>query len=716
MAGVRRAVAVAGFAASALLVVLPTPAAALFNNGSVIAPCNSTLYCYGDMLKQIQLAAPFSDSKTFVDMPTVRPLDEVVAAFANLTKPLTNNTALNNFLATYFAPAGGELESVPPDQLIINATFLGSVHDTVIYQFVQKVIAIWPDLTRRYTGSSGSSGSSNNATGATNCTGCQSSFVPVNRTFVVAGGRFREPYYWDSYWIVEGLLRTGGSFVNITRNTIENFLDLIDQFGFVPNGARVYYLNRSQPPLLSQMVRVYLEHTNDTSILDRAVPLLIKEHAFWTTNRSVSVTAADNKTYTLNRYSVLNNQPRPESYLEDYVTVNNQSYYAANGSVYKAPQPLNASQQAALYAQLASGAESGWDYGTRWLARPNDSVTDTYFPLRSLNINNLVPVDLNSILYWNEVTIGAFLNTTGNATAAATWAETARNRSAAMYAVLWNETLFSYFDYNTSAQAQNIYVPRDADATAAADDTDTAPPGYQVLFDIAQLYPFWTGAAPARLKNDPLAVKLAYARVDAYLAANAGGVPATNLQTGQQWDQPNVWPPLQHVLMQGLLNTPPTFGTNDSDYQAVQSLALRLGQRYLDSTFCTWYATGGATTETPQLPGFTPAANGTIFEKYTDNATNGAGSGGEYTVVEGFGWSNGVLLWTVDTFRNQLTRPDCGNITAANITPGKRSVEAEGGDGGGGLARRARPPSAVQLDPYDAKWIKMFGSRSRDEE
>ncbi|CAK7565202.1 MAG: hypothetical protein SEPTF4163_003113 [Sporothrix epigloea] len=681
---------------------LAEPVTALYNNGTIIAPCDSPLYCYGDVLKGIQLAAPFSDSKTFVDMPTVRPLHEVLSAFNNLSQPLSNNTELNNFLSTYFAAAGGELESVPTNQLKTNARFLNKINDTVIHQFVQKVIGIWPDLTRRYTGK----------TGNTSCVGCQSSFVPVNRTFVVAGGRFREPYYWDSYWIVEGLLRTGGTFVNITLNTIENFLDLVDLYGFVPNGARVYYLNRSQPPLLSQMIRVYIEHTKDTSVLKRAVPLLIKEHEFWTNNRSVTVKGPNNKNYTLNRYSVLNNQPRPESYLEDYITASNESYYSTNGSVYKENKSLNASQKAALYAQLASGAESGWDYGTRWLARPNDSVTDTYFPLRSLNINNLLPVDLNSILYWNEVTIGSFLRRTGNATGAAKWTAAANRRSEAMTALMWNETLYSYFDYNISSNGQNVYVPRDNTSSAA--DEESAPPGYQVLFDIAQLYPFWTGAAPARLKNNPLAVKLAFARVEAYLKSSAGGIPATNLETGQQWDQPNVWPPLQHVLMQGLLNTPPTFGVNDPDFQEIQEMALRLGQRYLDSTFCTWYATGGSTSATPQLTGLDSSNNGTMFEKYTYNSTNGAGSGGEYTVVEGFGWTNGVLLWAVDTFGDKLKRPNCGNITAANVVPGKRKrdvsteLSAESG-----LNRRSRPPSAVHIDPYDAAWIKMFGSQNQ---
>ena len=88
--------------------------------------------------------------------------------------------------------------------------------------------------------------------------------------------------------------------LGISRNIIENFLDFVDEFGFVPNGARKYYLNRSQPPVLSTMVSSYVDKTNDTEILGRAVPLLIKEHDFWTTNRSVDVTVA-NETYTLNR-------------------------------------------------------------------------------------------------------------------------------------------------------------------------------------------------------------------------------------------------------------------------------------------------------------------------------------------------------------------------------------------------------------------------------
>jgi alpha,alpha-trehalase len=394
------------------------------------------------------------------------------------------------------------------------------------------------------------------------------------------------------------------------------------------------------------------------------------------------------------RYHVQNNQPRPESYREDYITANNHSYYATSGIIYPETSPLNETEQEDLYANLATGAESGWDYGTRWLARPNDAARDVYFPLRSLNVRNMVPVDLNSILYQAETNIGYFLNQTDNSTEAATWATLAAQRSEAMYALMWNSTLWSYFDYNLTSNSQNRYVPTDDDTNIT--ETATAPAGYQVLFDVAQLYPFWTGAAPDQLKDNPLAVKMAYSRVSDMLDRKAGGIPATNFQTGQQWDQPNVWPPLMYIIMRGLLNTPATFGEDDPAYTDVQNTALRLGQRYLDSTFCTWYATGGSTSATPKLQGLSSDAVGTMFEKYADNSTNVAGGGGEYTVVEGFGWTNGVLLWTADTFGNNLTRPDCGNITAAHVTPGKRS--------------------AVELHSTDAKRTKMFGSVAKREE
>jgi len=650
---------------------------ALYINGSVIAPCDSPIYCYGDLLREIELAKPFSDSKTFVDLPTTRPLNEVLAAFANLTRPIQNNTALNDFLSTYFGKAGSELEEVPMEELETKPDFLENVNSSVVENFTRQVIDIWPDLTRRYVG-------------AGNCTGCVNSFIPVNRTFVVAGGRFREPYYWDSFWVIEGLLRTQGAFIQIAENIIENFLDLVEDIGFVPNGARKYYLNRSQPPLLTQMVRIYVEYTQNYTLLERALPLLEQEYQFFVNNRTVTLEHAG-RNYSLNHYAVQNTQPRPESYYEDYVTANNATYFNKNGQQFNATEPLNETQKATLYANLASGAESGWDYSSRWIANPSDAVTDTYFPLRSLNTIEIIPVDLNSILYANEITIGEFYRREGNFTAARAWAGRAKNRSDAMTALLWSAEHYSYFDYNMTSSSQNVYTL--ADNTSTPLSSSGAPPGKQITFEISQFYPFWTGAAPEGIKNDPTAMRRVFARVEELLKDREGAIAATNLQTGQQWDEPNVWPPLQYVLMKGLLNTPLEVNDEDDeqttqDYVWTQDLALDLAQRYVDSLYCTWRVTGGATENEPQLPG--AEGNGTIFEKYSDEATNARGGGGEYEVVEGFGWSNGVLIWAVDQFGQRLTTPDCGNITAAHTEPSGAKIKR----------------SAVELSKRDARWVK----------
>lgn len=385
----------------------------------------------------------------------------------------------------------------------------------------------------------------------------------------------------------------------------------------------------------------------------------------------------------------MNTQPRPESYYEDYSTANNKSYYNAAGKIFNETTPLNDTQKAQLYANLASGAETGWDYSSRWLANPSDAVSDTYFPLRSLNTVNILPVELNSILYYNEITIADFHHRQGNYSAAKAWANRAAARSAAMTALLWDPEHFGYFDYNLTSGAKNIYVL--ADNTTVHDDLLGAPPGQQVHFTIAQFYPFWTGAAPDAIKNDPTSIRRVYARIEQLLNNRNGSIAATNIKTGQQWDEPNVWPPLEYVLMQGLLNTPLESASSDNattqDYSWTQDLALRLAQRYVDSTYCTWRGSGGATPNVPKLPD--AQGNGTMFEKYSDSATDAVGGGGEYSVVEGFGWTNGVLIWAADQFGAQLKTPDCGNITAANIH-----------------TKRSR--SAVELERRDAEWVKRF--------
>lgn len=399
----------------------------------------------------------------------------------------------------------------------------------------------------------------------------------------------------------------------------------------------------------------------------------------------------------IRRYNVDNNQPRPESYREDWEHVNNASFYAASGDIYPAPA-LDDVEAAFQYRNLASGAESGWDYSSRFLRTPRDAVDDVTFPLRSLNVVNIIPVDLNSFLYWNEITIAGFLSEVGQTDNAALWEERAQQRAEAMHAVMWNDKLNTYLDYNLTSNSQEAFTARDADAlpieTLSAPTNDT-----QTVFNVAQLLPFLTGAALPHIKNDPAIVRKAFKRISQFLDVRAGGIAPTNLHTTQQWDQPNVWPPHMQMLMDALVQMP----TDDGAWAWAHDLALRLGQRYLDSAYCTWRATGGETAASPKLPGLDPSVDlgGLMFEKYSDESLNQAGSGGEYEVVVGFGWSNGVLIWVADTFRDKLQTPPCAgpNASFGDTSPSP------------GMMRR----SAVELSPWDARWIsKSVGGRAEN--
>lgn len=268
------------------------------------------------------------------------------------------------------------------------------------------------------------------------------------------------------------------------------------------------------------------------------------------------------------------------------------SYYASNGSIYPT-RNTTPEEKDWQYNNLASGAESGWDFSSRFMRDPRIAADETYFPLASYNTVNLIPVDLNSILYWNEVTLAEFLNMTGDSAEAEAWHKKARDRSEAMYALMWNDTLGSYFDFNVTSEAQELFSARDGDAlpieTAPAHSNDT-----QVVFNVAQLTPFWTGAAAPSLKDNPQSVRSAFRRISEYLDVRQGGISPTNFRTNQQWDQPNVWPPHMHILMEALLRTPATKGTDDEDWRWTQDLALRLGQRYFDSAYEHPWAKPGA--------------------------------------------------------------------------------------------------------------------------
>jgi alpha,alpha-trehalase len=96
---------------------------------------------------------------------------------------------------------------------------------------------------------------------------------------------------------------------------LKNFLSIVDRFGFIPNGGRVYYSMRSQPPLLIPMFKDYVDTTNDKEFAIQSIDTLVNEFNFWMTNHTVMV-----KGHRLAKYGDKSSGPRPESYREDIET------------------------------------------------------------------------------------------------------------------------------------------------------------------------------------------------------------------------------------------------------------------------------------------------------------------------------------------------------------------------------------------------------------
>lgn len=143
---------------------------------------------------------------------------------------------LAQFVNTDFAGEGLELEALTIPNFNPNPAFLGNVTGAVTKAFSQTVNSFWGQLIR----------GTNDSTLCGGANDCESTLIPLNHTFVVPGGRFREQYYWDSFWILEGLLES--ELYDVAKGTLENFLDELDQFGFIPNGGRIYCKSPSPPP------------------------------------------------------------------------------------------------------------------------------------------------------------------------------------------------------------------------------------------------------------------------------------------------------------------------------------------------------------------------------------------------------------------------------------------------------------------------------------
>ncbi|XP_072021718.1 trehalase-like [Amphiura filiformis] len=306
------------------------------------------VFCDGQLLEAVQRAKLYDDCKTFVDMYLKRSPEETLTAFKAL-EDQSNPQVLDAFVSKYFEKPGDfergilsrEFEQWIPEDWEERPAFLPNIKDGTLRDWAGIMHSLWKKLGRKVRADV-----SRNQE--------RYSLVYVKEPFIIPGERFREQYYWDTYWIIKGLLVSG--MTQTVRGMLSNFVDLVKRFGFVPNGNRIYYTNRSQPPLLIPSVYEYYKATNDLDFVKEILPILEAEYKFWVTKRSVDV-VKDDRTYKMCRYKVETDKPRPESFREDVETASK----CKEGS-------------AAIYSNISSGAESGWDFSSRWCPQGNTDL------------------------------------------------------------------------------------------------------------------------------------------------------------------------------------------------------------------------------------------------------------------------------------------------------------------------------------------------------
>nr|XP_035120681.2 trehalase isoform X2 [Callithrix jacchus] len=526
----------------------------------------SEIYCHGELLHQVQMAKLYQDDKEFVDMPLSVAPEQVLQTFTELSRSHNHSIPreqLQAFVQEHFQAKGQELQPWTPTDWKDSPHFLQKISDGKLRAWAEQLHQLWKKLGKKMKPEVLSHPE-------------RFSLIYSDHPFIVPGGRFVEFYYWDSYWVMEGLLLS--EMTETVKDMLQNFLDLVKTYGHVPNGGRVYYLQRSQPPLLTLMMDRYLTHTNDTAFLQENIETLVLELDFWTKNRTVSVSVGG-KNYLLNRYYVPYGGPRPESYSKDAELANT----------------LPEGDREALWAELKAGAESGWDFSSRWLiGGPNPSS------LSSIQTSKLVPVDLNAFLCQAEELMSNFYSRLGNESQAVKYRTLRAQRLAALNTVLWDEEAGAWFDYDLENKKKNRE------------------------FYPSNLTPLWAGCF-----SDPgVADKALKYLEDSQILTYQYGIPTSLQKTGQQWDFPNAWAPLQDLVIRGLAK---------AALPRAQEVAFQLAQNWIRTNFDVY------------------SQKSAMYEKYDISNGGQPGGGGEYEVQEGFGWTNGVVLMLLDRFGDRLT-------------------------------------------------------------
>ena len=420
----------------------------------------------GELYTDVQTSELFIDSKYFVDSIPKYSIEEILSNY--LTEKNKTDFNLKKFIDDHF------ILPVEP------VSEYKSAHKPI----QEHLHELWDVLEKKPSNEGGT-------------------LIPLPYPYIVPGGRFREIYYWDSYFTMLGL-QVDKRF-DIIQNMVDNFAHLIHTIGFIPNGNRTYYLGRSQPPFFSLMVSLLSEEKGEEVLL-KYQSAIEKEYAYWMDGEKLLTTSNNNyrRVVLMPDENILNrcwddhNTPRPEAFSEDIHVAE------------KSDQ-----DKSIVFRHIRAAAESGWDYSSRWF---KDELN-----MHSIQTTELIPIDLNCLLLNTEETLLKIYSINNNINSAKLFQHKINQRKKALENFCWNETLGFYFDYNFVEKKQ----------------TKT--------YSLAAAYPLFFKASTQQQSN-----KVAHIIEENFLCS--GGVVTTLKKTNQQWDSPNGWAPLQWITYKGLKN------------------------------------------------------------------------------------------------------------------------------------------------------------------
>jgi alpha,alpha-trehalase len=327
--------------------------------------------------------------------------------------------------------------------------------------------------------------------------------------YVVPGGRFNEMYGWDSYFIQVGLLRDGE--LELAKNLVDNFLYQIEHYGKILNANRTYFLTRSQPPFLTQMILGIYRKTLDRAWLESTVPAIEKYYSFWTSGPHLMAETG------LSRYFDFGEGPAPEV-ISDERDAQGRTHYDRVKEYYRTHEikdydlsryydKQNDQLTDLFYKGDRSMRESGFDPSNR-------------FGAFSVDIIHYNPVCLNSLLYLMETEAAEMMRILGRSSESSKWLNRATARARRINRLMWDGKDGLYYDYNFASRQRRRYP------------------------FVTTFYPLWAG----------IATRAQAARIvsNLRLFERPGGLLTSTNVSGSQWDAPFGWAPMQMIAVKGL--------------------------------------------------------------------------------------------------------------------------------------------------------------------